>query len=69
MDNLKNDFNIMKMFLEDLIKKVKDNLEKGEQVDPLLKDKKVKIQKICNSSLAPKELMREIFTEHINELR
>lgn len=59
----------MKMFLEDLIKKVKDNLEKGEQVDPLLKDKKVKIQKICNSSLAPKELMREIFTEHINELR
>ena len=54
MDSLKNDFNIMKMFLEDLIKKVKENLEKGWETDPGLKDNKSKIQKICNSSLCPK---------------
>lgn len=37
IENLKNDFNIMKMFLEDLIKKVKENLEKNVENDSLLK--------------------------------
>lgn len=48
----------MKMFFDELVKKVESYLAKyeGELPDPLKR-----IKKICNQSLCPKELFSQIF--------
>ena len=65
MQKFKNDFTVMKMFFDELVKKVEIYLNKYEgELSQQLK----RIKKICNQSLCPKELFAQIFNETIDEL-
>ena len=65
MDKFKNDFTVMKMFFDELVKKVEAYLAK---LDPELPEALKRIKKICNQSLCPKELFAQIYNETVDEL-
>jgi hypothetical protein len=65
MEKFKNDFTVMKMFFEELMKKVEGHISSYEGPLP---DNLQRIKKICNQSLCPKELFSQIFAESIDEL-
>ena len=65
MEKFKNDFTVMKMFFDQLVKKVETYI--GEQKEPL-PDRFVRIKKICNQSLCQKDLFKQIFAENIDQL-
>ena len=65
MEKFKNDFTVMKMFFEELMKKVETYLAAYEGPLP---DNLQRIKKICNQSLCPKDLFSQIFAESIDEL-
>ena len=58
MEKFKNDFTVMKMFFDELVKKVEAYLAKLEGDLP---DSLKRIKKICNQSLCPKELFAQIY--------
>ena len=58
MEKFKNDFTVMKMFFDELVKKVEAYLAKLEGELP---DSLKRIKKICNQSLCPKELFAQIY--------
>lgn len=65
MQKFKNDFTVMKMFFDELMKKVEAHLNKWEgQLPENLK----RIKKICNQALCPKDLFVQIYNETIDEL-
>lgn len=65
MEKFKNDFTVMKMFFDELMKKVENNLNKWEGDLP---ENMKRVKKICNQSLCPKELFVQIYNETIDEL-
>jgi hypothetical protein len=65
LEKFKNDFTVMKMFFDELVKKVDTYLK---NYDGPLPDNYSRIKKICNQSLCPKELFSQIFAESIDEL-
>ena len=65
MDKFKNDFTVMKMFFDELVKKVENYLAKFEGDLP---ENLKRIKKICNQSLCAKELFAQIYNETIDEL-
>lgn len=65
MEKFKNDFTVMKMFFDELMKKVTDYI--GSYQGPL-PDNLTRIKKICNQNLCPREVFSEIFAESIDEL-
>lgn len=65
MEKFKNDFTVMKMFFDELVKKVEAYLAKCEGDLP---ENLKRIKKICNQSLCPKELFAQIYNETVNEL-
>lgn len=65
MDKFKNDFTVMKMFFDELVKKVENYLSKFEGDLP---ENLKRIKKICNQSLCAKELFAQIYNETIDEL-
>lgn len=65
MEKFKNDFTVMKMFFEELMKKVEVYI--GSYEGPLPENLQ-RIKKICNQSLCPKDLFSQIFSESIDEL-
>ena len=65
MEKFKNDFTVMKMFFDELVKKVEGHLSSYEGPLP---ENLERVKKICNQSLCPKELFSQIFAESIDEL-
>ena len=63
MDKFKNDFTVMKMFFDELVKKVELYLA---NYDADLPDNLKRLKKICNQSLCPKELFAQIYNETID---
>jgi hypothetical protein len=68
LDNFKSDFKVMKLFLDELIIKVKDYIkvmnEEGGKLIPRIE----RVSKICNNNLCPKQLMKQIFFENMDLL-
>ena len=65
MEKFKNDFTVMKMFFEELMKKVEGYISSYEGPLP---DNLQRIKRICNQSLCPKDLFSQIFAASIDEL-
>ena len=65
MEKFKNDFTVMKMFFEELMRKVDGFLNSYEGPLP---DNLQRIKKICNQSVCPKDLFSQIFAESIDQL-
>lgn len=65
MEKFKNDFTVMKMFFDELMKKVQAHLNKWEGELP---ENLKRIKKICNQALCPKDLFVQIYNETIDEL-
>ena len=63
MDKFKNDFTVMKMFFDELVKKVELYLA---NYDADLPDNLKRLKKICNQPLCPKELFAQIYNETID---
>lgn len=62
-----NDFKVMKLFLDELILKVKDYIKKIKE-DGEMTPRIERIGKVCNNNLCPKELMRTIYAENMEVL-
>lgn len=58
MEKFKNDFTVMKMFFDELMKKVQGYIAAYEGPLP---ESLSRIKKICNQNLCPKELFSEIY--------
>lgn len=65
LEKFRNDFTVMKMFFDELMKKVETYISKYEGPLP---DRLTRIKKICNEKLCPREIFSEIYTENIDEL-
>ncbi len=65
MEKFKNDFTVMKMFFDELMKKVEAHLNKWEGELP---ESLKRIKKICNQALCAKDLFVQIYNETIDEL-
>lgn len=63
LEKFRNDFTVMKMFFDELMKKVEGHIKAYEGPLP---DKLTRIKKICNEKLCPKEIFSEIFAENID---
>lgn len=59
MEKFKNDFTVMKMFFDELMKKVQTYIAEHEGPLP---ESLGRIKKICNQNLCPKELFSEIYS-------
>lgn len=64
LEKFKNDFTVMKMFFDEIMKKIFAYLNGFDS----LPDNLVRLKKICNQNLCPKDLFSEIFSESIDEL-
>lgn len=53
MDKFKNDFTVMKMFFDELMKKVEGYIAAYEGILP---DNLQRIKRICNQNVCPKEI-------------
>lgn len=58
MEKFKTDFTVMKMFFDELMKKVQTYISEYQGQLP---ESLNRIKKICNQSLCPRELFSEIF--------
>ena len=56
-----NDFKVMKLFLDELIVKVKDYVKGMKGEGGKLLPRVERSSKICNNNLPPKQLMKQIY--------